>query len=220
MRKLFWIFPILIGIFLGFAVPAQSAYYRYTMSMLPASGSSGTAVRLNCGWHGGGCGTGSGDYLDWDDTGSSTVYFRGLFSRTGVSYTTARLHGNRKVVSSGSRSCDVNDVDIVHTTTGTVLAKMRYVHMTLSSTGKFSIPINSTGYYYSRSIGKMINDKSSTCPWTGYHAHVGYLTSGAASRSKNSGYPNGDYCTGGSDCSSYRNDRSYNWTHKFSWYGY
>ncbi len=219
MRKLLWLFPLFVGLFLGFVLPAESATLRtYTAYIYPASGNKGEMVRLNCGWHGGSCGTSTGDFLDWDNTGTNYVFFRGKFKRSGASYETGRLKGFRQQVTVGSGLCDVQDVAIIHEASSTILGYMRFLHTSTSSTGYFPIATSGDGVYNSKAIGTMTTD-SDCGGWNGTHVHAGYRTDrGAAERRKLELYPLGDYCTG-ANCRTYNNDSQSNWTHRFTWAG-
>lgn len=220
--RLRWLLSVFLGALIGFSMPVESAVtaVTYLVKMYPASGSNGQSPALTCGFHGGGCGSGSGNFLDWDNTSTSYVYFRGTFSRAGSPYETNRLRGERRLVSSGPEVCDTQDVRIVDTATGTLRGIMRYTHISMNSTSNFPIATSDAGTYNAKSLGSMINDSGSQCPWSGTHVHAGYMTSGSASRSKNtSRFPSGDYCTPGVDCRNYTNNSSSNWTHKFTWSG-
>lgn len=219
MRKIVWLLPLLIGIFLGFVAPAESSHLRtYYAHILPASGSGGQSPTLTCGWHGGSCGSGGGDYLDWDNTNTNAVYFRGIFRRSGASYETDRLKGYRQRINGGATGCDVQEVSIIHDSSSTRLGKMRYLHVSTSSNGYFPIATSSGGIYNSKYIGEMAYD-ADCGSWSGTHVHAGYVTIGAASRTKNSGYPSGDYCPSGTCYRTYRNDSPTNWTHQLMWSG-
>jgi hypothetical protein len=217
MRRLLWFLPIFAGLFLGFVLPVESAMLRtYTAYIYPASGNKGEMVRLNCGWHGGGCGTSIGDFLDWDNTGTNYVFFRGKFKRNNASYETNRLKGWRTNVSNAK--CAIQDVAIIHESSSTILGYMRYIHTSTSSTGYFPIATSHDGVYNSKALGTMTNDVD--CGgWNGTHVHAGYrIDRGAAERRKLELYPFGDYCTG-ANCRTYNNDSQSNWTHRFTWNG-
>ncbi|HXK40127.1 MAG TPA: hypothetical protein VJ837_04815 [Candidatus Paceibacterota bacterium] len=218
MRRLLWLSPLLVGVLIGFTHPAESSHTRtYYAYILPASGSGGHSPVLTCGFHGGSCGTGGGDFLDWDNTSTSYVYFRGIFKRSGAPYETNRLRGYRIRLSLDR--CDAQDVAIIHSPSSTLLGYMRYLHISTGSTGYFPIATSEGGVYNAKHIGSMTRDTDCGA-WSGTHVHAGYKTSGAASRSKNtSRFPSGDYCTPGVNCRSYTNTSSSNWTHRFRWSG-
>ncbi|MBP9771563.1 MAG: hypothetical protein KBD16_01420 [Candidatus Pacebacteria bacterium] len=220
MRKTIWLLPIFFGVLLGFSNPSDSATTRtYTAQILPGGGSSGQSVRLNCGWHGGSCGSGSGDYLDWDNTSTYTAYFRGIFKRSGASRETSRLKGFQIRTGGGDRECDAQDVAVIHSPTSTLLGYTRFLHISTNNTGYFSLPTSGDGEYYSKSIGTMVTD-TGCGSWNGEHVHQGYKSGGSASRSKNSSrFPSGDYCQSGSCYKNFTNNSSSNWTHKFTWTG-
>ncbi len=221
--RLRWLAPLLIGALIGFSMPAESAItaVTYLVKIYPASGSNGQSPYLTCGFHDGGCGSGSGNYLDWDNTSTNYVYFRGTFSRAGSPYETNRLVGKRRLVSSGQNVCDTQDVRVYDIASNTLRAVMRFTHISMNSTSDFPIATSGSGTYNSKSLGTMINDSGSSCPWYGTHVHAGYpSTTISASKSKNtSRFPSGDYCTPGVDCRNFTNNSSTNWTHKFTWSG-
>ncbi|MCR4274442.1 MAG: hypothetical protein NUW02_00100 [Candidatus Campbellbacteria bacterium] len=201
-------------------MPTESApLVTYLVKMLPASGSSGQAPTLTCGFHGGSCGAGSGDFLDWDNTSTSSVYFRGIFTRGGSPRETNRLIGKRVRISGGGDRCEEQRAYIVDTAALQIRGTMRYLHASMNSTADFSIATSGSGELNSRTLGSMIQDTGCGA-WNGTHVHAGYTTTGSASRSKNtSRFPSGDYCTPGVNCNSYTNTSSSNWTHKFTWSG-
>ncbi|GMU73969.1 MAG: hypothetical protein AMXMBFR44_1680 [Candidatus Campbellbacteria bacterium] len=219
--RLRWLLPLFLGALIGFSLPAESAItaVTYLVKIYPASGSNGQSPALTCGFHGGSCGSGSGYFLDWDNTSTSYAYFRGTFSRAGSPYETNRLRGERRFVSGGSRECDTQDVRIVETASGSTRGVMRYLHISMNSTSNFPIATSDAGTYNAKSLGSMINDDGCGA-WGGTHVHAGYTTLGSASRSRNtSRFPGGDYCTPGVNCRTYTNNSSSNWTHKFTWSG-
>lgn len=218
MRRLLWLFPLFVGLFIGFATPVQSSHLRtYYAYMLPASGYKGQSPVLTCGWHGGSCGSSSGDYLDWDNTSTTNVYFRGFFKRSNAPYETNRLKGYRIRLS--LNRCDAQDVAIIHPGSSTILGYTRYLHISTPSTGYFDISTSGSGSYNAKYIGSMTYDNDCGA-WSGTHVHAGYRTDkGAAFRSKNYDYPSGDYCRSGNCYRTYRNDSSSNWTHRFTWTG-
>lgn len=220
--RLCWFIPILIGALLGFSIPAESAIttVTYIARILPPSGSSGQAPRLNCGWHDGSCGSAtSGSYLDWNETSTYTVYFRGIFSRSSSPTESNRIYGKSIRVNGGSGVCDEQRVYIIDRASLTIRGTMRLLHVSTSNSGaEFNITTSGNGVYNSRSIGSILSNDSGCGAWNGTHVHAGYTTTGSASRSKNtSRFPSGDYCT--NNCNSYTNTSSSNWTHKFTWSG-
>jgi hypothetical protein len=224
MRRLVWLLPLCFGLFIGFTAPSESTMTSwYTILMLPPSGSGGQSPALTCGWHDQGCTSGAvGNYLDWDNTDTLYVYFRGFFKRDGAPYETDKLSGERLRVQGGPEDCEIQDIDIRHLGTGSLIGKMRYVHLQLNTTSSFTIPTygGGNGQYSSKWIGSMVaNDSGMRCPWFGTHVHAGYYNLGQGSRSKNTSlYPSSDYCAGAS-CRKLKNDSAANWTHKFTWYG-
>lgn len=191
----------------------------YEVKMLPPSGSRGERVTLTCGFHGGSCGTGSGNYLDWDNTSSYQVQFRGIFKRSGTpSASSSYLIGKREMVSGGSRRCDIQRVRVVDKDTNTVRAVMEYFHLSMNSTNDFPIQVSTSGVYNTKFIGEIIDDTGCGI-WSGTHVHAGSVSEGSSTRSKNTGlFPSGDYCTPSSgNCTRFRNDDVTNWTHRFTW---
>lgn len=202
-----------------FAWPVSGATYKAIM--LPPSGTSGERPVLTCGFHGGSCGTGSGYYLDWDNTSSSSrVWFRGYFSKSSNAPTGSWLVGERVRISGGPGACDIQDVKIVERHGGMIRGVMRYLHITTSSTSDFSIQTSKSGKYNTKYIGDMIDDTGCGA-FGGTHVHAGYTSEhhGSVSRSRNTSlYPSGDYCDpGGGTCRKYKNNDDDNWTHKFTW---
>lgn len=218
-----WLVPLLIGAFLGFTVPVDSAplLVLYTVQMLPASGSAGQFPVLTCGYHDMGCSPTVGNYLDWDNTTTLNVYFRGFFTRASSPYETNRLRGDRPTGTGGPSVCEVQDVKIVAVSSGTLLGVMRYLHTSQNSTASFPIATSGSGVYNAKWIGAIVTDSGANCPWNGTHVHAGYTTSGSASRSKHTSlYPNGSYCDPPSgNCDDHQNNIVGNWTHKFTWSG-
>lgn len=202
-----------------FTLTTRLSAASYEVRMLPPSGSAGQRVTLTCGYHGGSCGTGSGYYLDWDNTSSYQVQFRGIFKRSGSSSQSINyLVGKRQRISGGSNACDVQRVSIVQKMTGQTQGVMQYYHLSMNSTNNFPITVSSSGVYNSKYLGDIIND-SGCGYWNGTHVHAGYTTTGSASRYRNTSlYPTGDYCEpSDGDCRKFTNDNSSNWTHRFSW---
>jgi hypothetical protein len=223
--KLRWFVPILLGAFFGLALPVESGtLYTYVVKMLPPSGTNGQAPVLTCGWHDGSCGTGTtGTYLDWDNTSSNAVYFRGLFSRGSSPYETNRLIGKRVRLSGGNFDCERQDVVVVDAALLKIRGIMRYLHIDMNSNQEFPIATAGNETYNSKFIGNIINDTGCGL-WSGTHVHAGYPTTYSVSvystRYKNtSQFPGGDYCTPGVNCFSYNNTNRSNWTHKFTWPG-
>ena len=222
--RIIGIVPILIGILLGFVTPvtdAATSLIKYEVRMFPASGTQGETVRLNCGFHGGSCLVGaSGDHLDWDNTSSKTVYFRGLFKRD-KSVSGSDLYATRHSISSGANNCDRQEVRVFDKK-NVLRFKMNFTHLSMNNTNQFSISASATdGTFNTKSLGTMIDDAGTNCPWGGYHVHAGRTAGGDASYSKNSSkYPNGDYCPGNSPASCYQtvnNNVASSWAQKFTW---
>jgi hypothetical protein len=194
----------------------------YTVNMLPPAGYAGQSPTLTCGWHDQACGSAIGNYLDWDNTDTSNVYFRGFFTRASSPYETSRLYGQRYSVQGGSSVCEIKDVRM-REASGLLRGVVRFVHISLSSTANFAIATSGSGAYNARLVGSMVND--SGCPLTGTHVHAGYALSpsSTSTKSKNtSRYPSGDYCLNdgnSSDCRRFVNNSSTNWTHRFTWTG-
>jgi hypothetical protein len=217
--RLKWILPILIGMLLGATIPAEStSTYVHRAYILPPSGYSGEVVKLNCGWHTGSCYSGAvGNFLDWGPTGTKNVYFRGIFTRGNSPTETNRLYGLRKLISTGSNVCDIQQALIIDYAEGKTRGIMQYTHTSMNSTASFKITTSSTGSYNSVLLGTMVYDYSSQCAWGGYHVHAGFMSGATSTRYKNGMYPSGDYCT--TNCSKYTNNFLGNWTHYFLWSG-
>jgi len=223
---------VLLGALVGVAFPGPEQGLAgtgrtFVASMLPPSGSSGQYPMLTCGWHTGACDSRyeSGINLDWDDTpGNVNVYFRGLFSRTGASGNT--LKGQPVEQYKGPTVCDTAGVWIIEVYNGGLRAVPVYMHMNLSTTSVFYIYTTGTGsYYHSRVIGYMIDDAGCTGQWKHVHEYhtpdeVWDSTPNVTETINTSKYPNGDYCFWDgdpSDCRTYYNQSSSNWTRRFTW---
>ncbi len=220
--RLHRLIPLLIGALLGTSVPLSSAStFQYRANLLPPSGNTGQSPALTCGFHSGACYNGAtGNFLDWDNTSTLLVSFRGIFTRSNSPQETNRLYGRRALVSSGSEVCEVQKVYLIDYGELKIRGVMQYTHASMNSTAEFPIATSSTGTYNIKSLGTMVNDSGRDCAWTGTHVHAGYMATGNATRYKNTSmYPDGDYCTPGVNCGSYRNDTSSNWTHRFLWSG-
>lgn len=225
LTRLSLLIPAAFGALCALAIPGETqTTVAYAARILPAAGFAGESPMLTCGWHGGACGSGSGDYLDWDNTSqTSNVYFRGYFTRASSSFQTNRLYGQRVTIQSGSSVCDIREVRIREVGYGLLRGNMRYLHISLSSTANFAIGTSGSGTYNAQLVGSMINDTG--CTTTGTHVHAGFASSptGASTKSKNTSlYPSGDYCFGDgnpSDCRRFVNNSLSNWTHRFTWTG-
>lgn len=214
--RLFFVMCLFASYSFASHVPTAS----YEIKMYPASGSVGQSVTLTCGFHAGSCGNTSGDFLDWDNTSTSNVYFRGSFKRSSGSSSNDYLLGRRKFIDGGSRRCEIQEVEVVEKDTGKLRAVMKYFHISMNSTEPFPISTSTSGKYNSKFIGTMVNDEGCG-DFSGTHVHAGYTSRGSSSRSRNtSRFPSRDYCepTQGT-CKKYKNDSSTNWTHRFKWTG-
>lgn len=220
--RLRWLIPLLIGALLGTSVPLMSAStFTYRTYLLPPSGNNGQSPALTCGFHSDACYNGAGgNFLDWDNTSTLTVSFRGTFRRSNSPYETNRLFARRSFIQGGSELCEVQRVYIIDRGELQIRGVMQYTHASMNSTAEFPIATSNTGTYNAKSLGVMINDSGPNCPWTGTHVHAGYMATGKATRYKNTSiYPSGDYCTPGVNCYNYTNNSSSNWTHYFLWSG-
>lgn len=219
MNVRFW-FALCFLLSQSVAFASHASTSSYEIKMYPASGSAGQSVTLTCGFHAGSCGNTSGDFLDWDNTSTSHVYFRGTFKRNSGSSSSNYLVGRRKFIQGGSNRCDIQEVEVAEKNTGKLRAVMKYYHISMNSTASFPIATSSSGKYNSKFIGTMIND-SGCGDFNGTHVHAGYTSRGTSSRSRNtSKFPSRDYCEPSQGtCDKYKNNSSSNWTHRFKWTG-
>lgn len=195
--------------------------------MQPPSGVNGEEPLVNCGWHQGSCFAGrDGVFLDWNDTTTKLVFFRGFFKRSDSPIEFDRLVAETTQETIGVNVCDSVSVDIKEAQSGACAVRLWYSHMALTAPQSIVIPTSGHGVVYEEVLGEMVDesgDISGPCVGfqpEGFHVHAGVKENagGVAMKQINEvAYTqHGDYCDPG-PCEGFYNDLLEFWTHKFTW---
>ena len=216
-----------LGIIAGFLLPVSKSSagtgYWHEAAIAPPARFQGNKALLTCGWHTGACDQRyeDGPALDWDDTDTLWVFFRGWFTRSNSPYEWSRLWADPYQWKEGPGTCDEMVVDVYESYSGRRRFGMHYLHAYTMVWWDFSIYTQDPPRWNDFGVAVMIQDAG--CPGQWYHVHdyIAYVRVQYTARNgpgNPPAIPKGDYCMydwDPSDCFPYWNNAT--WTRWAKW---